>query len=319
MLQAVNEGMREALLGDDSVFVIGEDIGRHGGSFQATVNLQTEFGERRVIDAPISEAAIVGLAVGAAMTGLRPIVDLMFADFMYLAMDQLANQAAKVRYMSDGQVEVPLVLRAAQGAGRSNAAQHSQVLHAMVANIPGLKVVLPATPEDAKGLLLTAVRDPNPVVFLEDKMEYGRKSDVPEGAYEIPFGAARIHRAGADVTVVATSSMVYVALDAAERLAGQGIEAEVVDPRTIVPLDMETILGSVRRTGRCVVLDEGPRSFGAGAEISARVAEEAFDALRAPVRRLGALDVPAPFNAALERSTIPGVDVVVAQIRELCS
>lgn len=317
MLQAINESLRQLMQADDRVFLIGEDIGRHGGSFQASAGLLAEFGRRRVIDAPISEAGFTGLAVGAAMTGLRPIVDLMFADFLMLAMDQLVNQAAKYRYMTGGQAQVPLVIRAAQGAGQSSAAQHSQAVHALVANVPGLKVVLPSNPADAKGLLAAAVADPNPVVILEPKMAYGRKGHVPAEPYVTPLGVANVARPGEDVTIVATSTMVLVALAAAQELAGEGISVEVIDPRTLVPLDSATIVASVSRTGRAVVVDEGPRAYGAGAEIAATIAEEAFDFLEAPVRRVAAPNVPVPFNPTLERATIPDVRAVVAATRDV--
>jgi acetoin:2,6-dichlorophenolindophenol oxidoreductase subunit beta len=232
-------------------------------------------------------------------------------------MDQIANQAAKLRYMSGGQLTVPLVIRAAQGAGRSSAAQHSQTLHALFAHIPGLKVALPATPYDAKGLLVSAIRDPNPVLILEDKMEYGRRGEVPEELYEVPFGVAAIRRKGTDVTLVATSSMVHVALEAAETLESEGVSAAVVDPRTLVPLDVEGIVAAVIETGRAIVIDEGPRSYGAGAEIAAAIAEHAFDYLEAPVQRIGAMDVPVPFAPALERATIPDPNDIVTAVQEM--
>jgi pyruvate/2-oxoglutarate/acetoin dehydrogenase E1 component len=317
MLRAINEGLRQLMAADERVFLIGEDIGRHGGSFQATAGLQADFGHRRVVDAPISEAGFTGLAVGAAMTGLRPIVDLMFADFMLLAMDQIVNQAAKYHYMTGGQARVPLVIRAAQGAGQSSAAQHSQLVHAFVTNVPGLKVVLPATPADAKGLLAAAVADPNPVIFLEPKMAYGHKGPVPEELYQIPLGVANVVREGEHVTVVATATMVSVALAAAEALSSEGVQVEVIDPRTLVPLDSTTIVRSAARTGRAVVVDEGPRTYGAGAEIAATIAEQAFDYLEAPVGRVAAPDVPVPFNPNLERAVIPSVEEVVAAIRKV--
>ncbi len=315
MLQAINEALAQLLEDDERVFIIGEDIGRHGGSFQATVGLQAKFGARRVVDAPISEAGFTGLAVGAALTGLRPIVDLMFADFITLAMDQLVNQAAKYRYMTGGQASVPLVVRAAQGAGQSSAAQHSQLVQAMVANVPGLKLVLPATPYDAKGLLVAAVRDSNPVVVLEPKMAYGRKGHVPEELYEVPLGVANVCRPGDDVTVVATSGMVHPALQAASALAEEGISVEVIDPRTLVPLDADTIVASVSRTGRAVVVDESPRSYGITGELAATIAEGAFDFLEAPVRRVCAPDVPVPFSPRLEKAVIPGVAEIVNAVR----
>jgi len=316
--QAVREALAEEMRRDPAVFIIGEDVAEAGTPFKVLSGLVEEFGPGRVLDTPISEAGFTGIAVGAAMTGLRPVVDIMFGDFLALAMDQIANQAAKVHYMSGGKLTVPLVIRTTMGATRRSAAQHSQSLHAWVSHIPGLKVVLPATPYDAKGLLKTAIRDPNPVIVFEDKMMYQLKGDVPDEEYTIPFGAADIKRAGGDVTVVATSSMVQVALRAAELLEAEGISAEVVDPRTTVPLDTATILASVRRTNRAIVVDEGCRSFGVTAEIAAVIAEGAFDHLDAPVRRLGALDVPVPFSGVLEDLTVPTPEVLCDVARDLC-
>ena len=267
--------------------------------------LVEEFGTERIIDTPIAEPGFMGIAVGAAMTGSRPIVDLMFGDFLFLVMDQLCNQAAKTHYMSGGKLSVPLVLRTNLGATRRSAAQHSQSLHALVAHIPGLKVALPSSAYEAKGLMKTAIRDNNPVVIFEDKLMYNDKAPVPEEEYLIPFGEANVLREGRDVTLVATSSMVQVAAKAADLLAGEGISAEVIDPRTIVPLDEETILKSVRKTSRAIVVDEGHQSFGVTAEIAARIAEKAFYHLDAPVIRLGAMDVPVPFSPALEDLTVP--------------
>jgi len=315
MRQAITETLRERMAADPSIIVLGEDVGRHGGSFQVTAGLQEEFGADRVLDMPVSEAGFIGMAVGAAMTGLRPVVDVMFLDFVLLGMDQIVNQAAHMRYMTGGQVEVPVVIRAAFGAGGSSGAQHSQSLHAWFAHVPGLHVVLPSTPADAAGLLTTALTQPDPVIFLEDKMEYGRRGPVGSPSEPIPFGVADIKRRGEDLTIVATSSMVHVALRAADRLAEAGISVEVIDPRTIAPLDRERIADSVVRTGRAVVVDEGHRSFGAGAEIAASIAEDAFDHLEAPIGRLGAADVPVPFAPGLEAATIPDVDAVVAAVR----
>jgi pyruvate/2-oxoglutarate/acetoin dehydrogenase E1 component len=317
MLRTINETLGELMAADERIVLIGEDIGRHGGSFQATAGLQERFGAERVLDAPVSEAGFVGMAVGAAMTGLRPMLDLMFCDFMALAMDQLVNQAAHLRYMTGGQVQVPLVVRAAFGAGQSSGAQHSQSLHTWFAHVPGLQVALPATPADARGLLVSAFADPNPVIVLEDKMEYGRRGEVPEALEGIPFGVADVKRPGRDVTVVATSSMVHHALEAAEVLAADGIDIEVIDPRTIKPLDVDGIVASVTRTGRAVVVDESYRSYGAGAEIAATISERAFDFLEEPVVRLGAADVPVPFNAALERRTIPAAGDILAAVRAM--
>jgi pyruvate dehydrogenase E1 component beta subunit len=270
-----------------------------------------------VIDSPISEAGITGLGLGAAMTGMRPVVDIMFGDFLTLVMDQLANQAAKVHYMSGGRLKAPLTVRTTLGATRRSAAQHSQSLHAWPAHIPGLKVVLPATPYDAKGLLKTAIRDDNPVVFFEDKMMFAKKGPVPEGEYTLPFGVADVKRAGDDVTIVATSSMVYVALEAAERLAEEGVSAEVVDPRTLVPLDRATLVASAKSTGRVIVVDEGHRSFGASAELAAVIAEGAFWELEAPVTRLAAMDVPIPFSPVLEDLTVPTPERLVETAKTL--
>lgn len=315
--RAVNEALAQLLETDDRVFVIGEDIGRHGGSFQTTVGLQERFGESRVLDAPISEAGIVGMALGASMTGLRPVVDLMFSDFMLLAMDQIVNQAAHIHYMTGGQAEAPLVIRVAHGAGRSSGAQHSQSLHAWYAHVPGLKVLMPTTPHDAKGLLIAAVQDPNPVIVFEDKIEYGRRGHVPEEMYTVPIGEAAVRREGGDATVIATSSMVWAALDAAESLAADSIDVEVIDVRSIAPLDRDALIESAAKTGRVVVIDEGHRSFGAGAEIAALVASEAFDYLEHPVERIGAADVPVPFAPGLEKATIPGAEDIERAVRAM--
>jgi pyruvate dehydrogenase E1 component beta subunit len=290
---------------DDSVFLMGEDVGKSGGIFKCSEGLFDRFGAERVIDTPIAEAGYVGLCVGAAMTGMRPIAELMFGDFSLLTMDQLVNQAAKIRYMSGGQCQVPLTVRLSMGAGRSSAAQHSQSLHALFAHIPGLKVAIPSCPYDAKGLLKTAIRDNNPVLFFEDKMMYLDKGPVPEDDYTIPFGQADIKRAGEDLTFVATSSMVNVALAAADKLAAEGLSAEVVDPRTLFPLDVETLVNSVRKTGFCIVVDEGASRYGVTGELASTISYEAFDYLDAPVARIGAADVPVPFSPTLELPTIP--------------
>jgi pyruvate/2-oxoglutarate/acetoin dehydrogenase E1 component len=316
--QAVNEALAEELRRDDTVFVIGEDVAEAGTPFKVLAGLVEEFGAERVLDSPISEPGITGLGVGAAMTGLRPVVDIMFGDFLTLVMDQLANQAAKTHYMSGGRLTVPLTLRTTMGATRRSAAQHSQSLHAWVAHIPGLKVVLPSTPADAKGLLKTAIRDDNPVVFIEDKMDYAVKGEVPDGEYTIPFGVADVKRAGEDVTIVATSSMIRVALAAAEQLESDGISAEVIDPRTLVPLDVETLVRSAEKTGRAIVVDEGHQRYGVSAELAAVIADRAFYSLDAPVKRLAALDVPIPFSPPLEDVTVPTPDLVAQTARELC-
>ncbi len=317
--QAIREALAEEMRRDPRVFIIGEDVAEAGTPFKVLSGLVAEFGRERVIDSPISEAGITGLATGAAMTGMRPIVDIMFGDFIALAMDQIANQAAKVHYMSGGKLRVPLVVRTTLGATRRSAAQHSQSLHAWVSHIPGLKVAVPSTPYDAKGLLKSAIRDDNPVIFFEDKMMYTLRGPVPEEEYVIPLGAADVKRAGTDVTIVATSSMVHVALAAAETLAAEGISAEVVDPRTTVPLDAETLIGSAKKTGRVIVVDEGYERYGVTAELAAVIAEGAFFHLDAPVRRMGAMHVPIPFSPALEDLTVPTPEGVAAAARALCS
>ncbi|MGD0184132.1 MAG: alpha-ketoacid dehydrogenase subunit beta [Roseiarcus sp.] len=314
--KAVNEAIAEEMRRDPTVFVIGEDVAEAGTPFKVLSGLVQEFGRERIIDTPISEPGFMGIAVGAAMTGSRPIVDLMFGDFLFLVMDQLCNQAAKTHYMSGGKLKVPLVLRTNLGATRRSAAQHSQSLHGLLAHIPGLKIALPSSAYEAKGLMKTAIRDDNPVVIFEDKLMYNDKAPVPEEEYLIPFGVANILRWGSDITLIATSSMVQVAQKAAEILAAEsGISAEVIDPRTIVPLDEETILKSVRKTGRAIVIDEGHQSFGVTAEIASRINEKAFYHLDAPVQRIGAMDVPVPFSPALEDLTVPTPEVVVERAR----
>ena len=316
---AINEALHEEMQRDPSVILLGEDVGLAGGVFKVTNGLLAAFGPERVIDTPISEAGITGIAVGAAMTGQRPVVEIMFSDFTTLASDQIVNQAAKLRYMTAGQTTIPLVIRTAMGAGRRAAAQHSQSLHAWYCHIPGLRVVLPSTPADAKGLLKSAIRDDNPVIFLEDKMMYNQKGPLPEGEYLIPFGQARVHRVGSDATLICTSSMLYPSLEAAERLAQAGIEVEVIDPRTLAPLDMETLIKSAIKTGHVLVVDEAYQSFGVTAEIAARIMEGAFDYLDEPVRRLGAADVPVPFAPSLEDLTIPNTEQIVEVIKAMRS
>lgn len=318
LAQAVREALAEEMRRDPSVFVMGEDVAEAGSAFKVLTGLVQEFGPDRVMDTPISEPGFTGIGVGAAMTGMRPVVDIMFGDFLGLVMDQIANQAAKVHYMSGGKLKVPMVIRTTLGATRRSAAQHSQSLHAWVSHIPGLKVALPATPYDAKGLLKTAIRDDNPVVIFEDKMNYAVSGPVPEQEYTIPFGVADVKRSGDDLTVVATSSMVLVALEAAETLAQEGISVEVVDPRTTVPLDVEALVESARKTSRVIVVDEGHQRYGVTAEIASAISEGAFYHLDAPVRRLGAMDVPVPFSPVLEDLTVPTVEMVVGLARELC-
>ena len=316
--QAVREALAEEMRADPSVCIIGEDVAEAGTPFKVLAGLVDEFGPERVIDSPISEAGITSLAVGAAMTGLRPVVDIMFGDFLTLAMDQIVNQAAKVHYMSGGKLKAPLVVRTTLGATRRSAAQHSQSLHAWVSHVPGLKVALPSTPYDAKGLWKTAIRDDNPVVIFEDKLSYQLKGPVPDGEYTIPFGQADIKRPGTDLTIVATSSMVQVAMRAAELLEGLEISAEVVDPRTTVPLDTRTLVDSAKKTSRVIVVDEGYQRYGVTAELAAVISEGAFHYLDAPVRRLGAMDVPVPFSPALEDLTVPTSERVVETAKVLC-
>ncbi len=317
--QAVNEALREEMRRDETVFIIGEDVAEAGTPFKVLAGLVDEFGTGRVIDTPISEPGFVGMAVGAAMTGTRPVVDLMFGDFLFLVMDQLCNQAAKIHYMSGGTLRVPMVLRTNLGATRRSAAQHSQSLHALVAHIPGLKVALPSSAYEAKGLMKTAIRENNPVVIFEDKLMYNDKAPVPEEEYLIPFGVANVKREGSDITLIATSSMVQVCEKAAETLAAEGISAEVIDPRTIVPLDTETLIASAKKTSRVIVVDEGHQSFGVTSEIASRINEAAFYHLDAPVMRLGAMDVPVPFSPALEDLTVPTPEKVVEMARRLCA
>jgi pyruvate dehydrogenase E1 component beta subunit len=294
-------------------------VAEAGTPFKVLSGLVEEFGTDRVIDTPIAEPGFMGMAVGAAMTGARPVVDLMFGDFLFLIMDQLCNQAAKTHYMSGGKLNVPLVVRTNLGATRRSAAQHSQSLHALVAHIPGLKVALPSSAYEAKGLMKTAIRDDNPVVIFEDKLMYNDKAPVPEEEFLIPFGKANIKREGRDITLIGTSSMVQICEKAAEILAREGISAEVIDPRTIVPLDEDTLLKSAKKTARVIVVDEGHQSFGITGEIASRINEKAFYHLDAPVLRMGAMDVPVPFTPALEDLTVPTPEAVAENARRLMS
>ena len=316
--QAVREALAEEMRRDSRVCIFGEDVAEAGTPFKVLSGLVEEFGAERVIDTPISEAGFTGVGVGAAMTGLRPVVDIMFGDFLTLTMDQMVNQAAKVHYMSGGTWKVPMVLRTTLGATRRSAAQHSQSLHAWLSHVPGLKVAMPSTPYDAKGLLKTAIRDENPVVFFEDKMMYKLKGAVPEGDYTVPLGVADIKRAGKDITLVATSSMVQVALGAATLLEEIGISAEVVDPRTMWPLDETTLIESVKKTSRAIVLDEGYERYGVTAELASVIATGAFYDLDAPVKRMGAMHVPIPFSPPLEDATVPTEQTVFNAARDLC-
>lgn len=318
--EAVREALAEEMRRDPSVFLLGEDIGKKfGGTNKVTDGLSEEFGDDRVRNTPISESAIIGAAVGAAMTGMRPVPEIGFIDFVGVCMDQIMNQAAKLRYMTGGQVTMPLVIRTPGGAGRSSAAQHAQSLETLFCHIPGLLVIQPSSPRDVKGLLKSAIRDNNPVVFIEHKMLYNTKGEVPEEEYTIPIGSAEVKREGTDITVVATQRQVYFALDAAQELAQEGISVEVVDPRTLVPLDRETILASVRKTGRLLVAHESVQRFGFGAEVAAVVGEHAFDYLDHPVRRLGARNTPVPFAPPLENYVIPDAGRIAEVVRSMFS
>jgi len=316
--QAIREALTEEMRRDTRVCIIGEDVAEAGTPFKVLSGLVEEFGISRVIDTPISEAGFTGVGVGAAMTGMRPVVDIMFGDFITLTMDQMVNQAAKVHYMSGGKWKVPMVMRTTLGATRRSAAQHSQSLHAWFSHVPGLKVILPSTPYDAKGLLKAAIRDDNPVVFFEDKMMYKLKGPVPEEDYVLPLGVADIKRHGEDITLIATSSMVQVALGAAALLEKVGISAEVVDPRTTWPLDEKTLIDSVKKTSRAIVIDEGYERYGVTAEIASVIASGAFYNLDAPVRRMGAMHVPIPFSPTLEDVTVPTEQTVFETARAMC-
>ena len=319
-MDAVREGIAAEMRADPTVFLMGIDVGEGGGIFAVTRGLYEEFGPDRIRDTPISELGFVGAAVGAAARGLRPVVELMFMDFLGVCFDPLLNQAPKLRYMTGGLLELPLVVRTQTGAGRSSGAQHSQSLEVMVSHVPGLKVVMPATVDDAYTLMRAAIRDPNPVVYIENRRLYGRRGLLPDmDTAPLPLGRARVARAGSDVTVTAWSRMVEVSIQAADRLAADGLAVEVIDVRSLVPLDIETIVESVARTGRAVVVHEAVVPFGAGAEIAARITELAFDRLHAPVARVGAPPVPMPFSPPLESICIPDPDDVVAAVRNVLS
>ena len=315
--QAVNEALAQEMRREKTVFIIGEDVAEAGTPFKVLSGLVEEFGTERVLDSPISESGFTGIGVGAAMTGMRPVVDIMFGDFMTITMDQIVNQAAKIHYMSGGKLKVPMVVRTNLGASRRSAAQHSQSLHVWLSHIPGLKVVLPSTPYDAKGLLKTAIRDENPVVIFEDKMMFQDKGNVPEDDYTIPFGVADIKKEGTDITLIGTSSMVQIALEAADILAEIDISVEVIDPRTVMPLDKKTLIDSAIKTSRVIVIDEGYDSYGVTAEIASVIAEGAFYHLEAPVKRIGAMDVPIPFSPVLEDLTVPNAGIVVEMAEKL--
>jgi pyruvate dehydrogenase E1 component beta subunit len=314
---AINEALRLEMERDPNVYIVGEDVGAFGGCFGVTSGLLAQFGEKRVRDTPITESAIVGTAVGAAAAGLRPVAELMFVDFIGVALDQLYNQAAKMKYMFGGKTKIPMVLRMSCGAGIGAAAQHSQCLEAWFMHVPGLKVVMPSTPADAKGLLMASIRDDNPVVFLEHKILYGLEGEVPAGETLVPLGQADVKRAGTDATIVATAAMVHRSLEAAEKLAAEGISVEVIDPRTLSPLDTATLLESVRKTHRLVIVHEEVKFAGSGAEIAATVAEEAFDFLDAPILRVAAPFTPVPFSLVLEQEYIPSVDKIMAAVKKV--
>lgn len=315
--QALNEALREELDRDPDVFVMGEDVGIYGGAYGVTRGLYEDYGEERIRDTAISEQAIVGAAVGAAMTGMRPVAEIMYVDFLGVAMDQIFNQAAKIRYMFGGKAKVPMTLRTEGGTGRGLAAHHSQSLESWFLHVPGLKVVMPATPYDAKGLLKASIRDDNPVLFIEHKMLYGTKGKIPDGEYIVPLGLAEVKKPGKDVTVVAHSRMLLYALEAAETLEKEGISVEVIDPRTLAPLDMDTIMTSVKKTGRVVLVEEGCKTGGVGGEIATKIMEEGFYYLDAPIIRVAAKDVPIPMSPALEPLAVPSVEEIIGAVKKL--
>ncbi len=316
--EAIREALRQEMRRDKNVFLIGEDLGIYGGAFGVTYGLLDEFGEERVRDTPISEAAIAGAALGAAITGMRPVAEIMFMDFTTIAMEQIVNQAAKIKFMFGGKVKVPMVVRTPAGSGTGAAAQHSQSLEAWFTHVPGLKVVMPSTPYDAKGLLISSIRDNNPIIFIEHKLLYKTTGEVPEEEYEIPLGVADIKRKGEDLTIVATSIMVQRAISASKELEKDGISVEIVDPRTLKPYDKKTIIESVKKTGKVIAVHEACKTGGFGAEIAAMISEsEAFDYLDAPIKRLGGLDIPIPYNRNLERHAVPQVEDIINAAREL--
>ena len=316
--EAVREALAQAMDADPRVFLMGEDIGVYGGAFQVTGDLVHRYGEDRVMDTPIAELGAAGVAVGAALAGCKPVFEFQFSDFSALALEQIVNQAAKIRFMLGGKVSVPLVMRFPAGSGTGAAAQHSQSLEAWLAHVPGLKVVQPATPYDIKGMLLAAIDDPDPVMVFEHKLLYKMKGDVPAEPYHVPIGKAIVRRAGSSISIVATSIMVHRALEAAEILAGENIDAEVIDLRTLRPIDRDTIIESVKKTGRLACVYEGVKTLGIGAEISAIVTEsEAFDYLDAPILRLGGAEAPIPYNPVLEKAAVPQTELIVTRVREL--
>ncbi len=315
--EALNQALREEMERDEKVFLLGEDIGVFEGAFKVTSGLLAAFGERRVLDTPIAEEEIVGLGIGAAMMGLRPVVELMTINFSLLAIDQIVNHAAKMHYMFGGGIKVPLVIRAPGGAGHQLGAQHSQSLEVWYAHVPGLKVVAPSTPSDAKGLLKTSIRDDNPIMFIENEGLYATRGEVPDGEHLVPIGRADVKKAGTDVTIIAHSRMTVAALSAASKLQEEGIDAEVVDLRTLRPLDIETISASVRKTNHAVTVEEGWPTYGIGAEVAASIYETAFDYLDAPIRRIGCAEVPMPYAKNLENAALPNDQTVMAAVREV--
>lgn len=316
--QAIKDVLAEEMRKDEDVFVMGEDVAEQGGIFGCTRGLVQEFGEKRVRNTPISEAGFIGAGIGAACCGLRPVVELMYMDFVYVSMDQILNQAAKIRYMFGGKAKVPLVIRGQQGIGRGNAGQHSQSTEAIFMHIPGIKVAMPSSPADAAGLLRTAIRDDNPIIFFEHKALYAKRGEVPKDPeFMIPFGKANVVKEGKDVTIIGTHLYVDIALSAAEKLAKEGIDVEVIDPRTLVPLDKDTIIESVKKTGRAVVVHEAHKIGGIGAEIASTITEEAFDYLDAPVIRLGAKQCTLPFNLNLENAVVPQEEEIIEAVKSV--
>ncbi|HWP48549.1 MAG TPA: pyruvate dehydrogenase complex E1 component subunit beta [Candidatus Limnocylindrales bacterium] len=315
--EALNQALREEMRRDERVFLMGEEVGLYQGAYKVSQGLLEEFGEKRVIDTPITEEAFTGVGVGAAMVGLRPVIEMMTFNFSIVAMDQIVNSAAKIRYMSGGQFKIPMVIRGPGGAAHSLAAQHSHSLETWFCYVPGLKVVMPGVPKDAKGLLKSAIRDDNPVIFIEGELLYGTKGEVPEGEYTIPLGKADIKRKGSDVTIIAYSKMVLLAMEAAEELAKEGIEVEIVDPRTLRPLDETTILNSVRKTNRAVIVEEGWEFGGFGAQIAEIIYRKAFDYIDAPIERVAARNVPMPYAKNLEMATIPNKARVIEAVKKV--
>jgi pyruvate/2-oxoglutarate/acetoin dehydrogenase E1 component len=315
--EAIREALIEEMEKDPMVFLLGEDIGLYGGAYAVTKGLLEKFGDKRVKDTPLSEAVIAGAAIGAAICGTRPVAEIMYIDFMTFCMDQIVNQAAKMRYMFGGKMKVPLVIRTQGGAGRFSAAQHSQSLEAWFVHVPGLKVVMPSTPHDAKGLLKSAIRDDNPVIFIEHKLLYNTKGQIPDGEYTLPLGKAEVKREGEDVTIVSYSRMALFALEAADELSSCGINPEVIDLGTLSPMDIETVVDSVKKTGRVIIVEEDCKTGGVGAEILSRINEEAFDYLDAPIIRIAAKDVPLPFSPVLENMAVPNKESIVEAVKRI--